>query len=89
MNLMWLLSRGAKRGRDKSKEIEKDETQIRKRQQARDAEIKEMRKEMQRMSDLVQRRNNAAMIKKVLKVTTDEAQKKKLEEKLVEIVLNM
>ena len=36
-----LPSRGAKRGRDKSKEIEKDETQIRKRQQARDAKIKE------------------------------------------------
>ena len=37
---------GTKRGRDKSKEIKKDDTQIRKRQQARDAKIKEMQKEM-------------------------------------------
>ena len=30
---------------------------------------------MQRMSDLVQRRNNATILEKALKVTTDEAQK--------------
>ena len=74
--MTWLPSRGAKRGQDRPKEIEKDETQIRKRQQAQDTDIKEMQKEMRRMSDLVQRRNNATIFEKALKVTTDETQKK-------------
>ena len=48
-----------------------------------------MRKEMQRMSDSVLCRNNETIIEKALKVTTDEAQKKQVEAKLVEIVLSM
>ena len=81
--------RGAKRGWDKSKENKKDETQIRKMQQVQDAQIEGMWKEMQRMSDLVQCRNSGAIIKKVLKATTDEAQKKQLEATLVAMVLNL
>lgn len=44
---------------------------------------------MQRISDLVQRRNRAAIIKKAVKVTTDEAEKKQLEAKLVALALNL
>ena len=82
-------ARGVKRGRDASKMREKEEEQVKQREDGRDAQLQEMQKSMMEISATVKRRNSASIIVQALKVTTDVAQKEKLQAKLVEMALEL
>ena len=82
-------ARGVKRGRDASKTREKEEERVKRREEGRDAQLQEMQKSMREISAAVKRQNSASIIVQALKVTTDVAQKEKLQAKLIEMALEL
>ena len=60
---------------------------MKRREEGRDAQLQEMQKSMREISAAVKRQNSASIIVEALKVTTDVAQKEKLQAKLIEMAL--
>ena len=82
-------ARGLKRGRDASKDREKEEKRVRLRKEGRDAQLQEMQKCMRESFAAVKWKNSAAIIVQTLRVTMYAAQKEKLQAKLVAMVLEL
>ena len=82
-------ARGVKRGRDASKTREKEEERVKRREEGRDAQLQEMQKSTREISAAAKRQNSASIIVQALKVTTDVAQKEKLQAKLIEMALEL
>ena len=84
-----LPARGVKRGHDAAKEKEKVDIASKRRQEARDAQLEKMTKGMNEIFTTLKQQNSAAIIVQALNVITDPEQKKKLEEKLVAMALDL
>ena len=82
-------ARGVKRGRDAAKAAEKEAERVKRREEARDAQLKEMQTGLREISAAVKRRNSASIIVQALKVATDRTQKKELQAKLVAMALSL
>ena len=82
-------ARGVKRGRDAAKDKEKVDVASKRREVARDAQLLKMSEGMSEISAALKHQNGVATIVEALKVVTDPEQKKKLEEKLVAMALDL
>ena len=82
-------ARGVKRGRDAAKEKEKVDVASKRRQVARDAQLEKMTEGMNEILATLKQQNSAAIIVQALNVVTKPEQKKKLEEKLVAMALDL
>ena len=78
-----------KRGCDVAKAGEKEAERVKRRQEARDAQLKELQTGLREISAAVKRRNSASIIVQALRVATDPTQKEELQAKLVAMALSL